>query len=75
MLAAANPRKPKLTPGWIRFGGADQAWLYREAYLPAWQAYDGALDWLRSSLRAFKRKQADGNRGRTVEPRTSRRSR
>lgn len=48
MLLAAKPRRPKLQDGYIAYGGADQAWLYREEALQLWQAHAGALDWLRS---------------------------
>lgn len=54
MLLAKNPRKPRLDPGFIRYGGADQAWLFRERQLPAWQARPGALDWLRQAKRGLK---------------------
>lgn len=54
MLLAKSPRKPRLEPGFIRYGGADQAWLFRERELPVWQALPGALDWLRQAKRALK---------------------
>lgn len=54
MLLAKNPRKPRLEPGFIRYGGADQAWLFRERQLPSWQALPGALDWLRQAKRTLK---------------------
>lgn len=56
LLVASKPRKPRLNPGWRSYGGADQAWYFREANLSAWQHHEGALDWLREALRAIKRK-------------------
>ena len=53
MLLAKNPRKPKINPGFVRYGGADQAWLFRESQLPVWEAVPGALDWLRQAQRAL----------------------
>lgn len=47
MLLAKNPRKPALNPGWVSHGGKDQAWFYREAMRPVWEASSGALEWLR----------------------------
>ncbi|WP_187266061.1 SEC-C metal-binding domain-containing protein [Alkalisalibacterium limincola] len=58
MLAAANPRRPALKPGWSTYGGADQAWYHRQRYLPAWERFEGALPWLRKALRAIKRGRA-----------------
>jgi hypothetical protein len=46
-LLAKSPRRPRIDVHAIRVGGDDQAWLYREAMLDAWQATAGALDWLR----------------------------
>lgn len=46
MLFAANPRRPRIDPRWVSVGGKDEAWLYREAMLPAWKA-SGALEWAR----------------------------
>lgn len=54
MLLAAKPRKPRLDPGFVSWNGADQAWLFRERYLPLWQAVPGALKWLRGAMRALK---------------------
>ena len=54
MLLAKSPRKPRIESGFVRYGGADQAWLFRERELPAWQALPGALDWLRQAKRALK---------------------
>ncbi|MCB1886158.1 MAG: SEC-C domain-containing protein [Rhodocyclaceae bacterium] len=47
-LLAKRPRQPDLTPGVIRHGGADQAWVYRAEYLPVWTDCD-AIDWLRQA--------------------------
>lgn len=41
-LTAAKPRKPKLNPEQVSVGGDDEAWLYRERYLPLWRD-SGAL--------------------------------
>ena len=39
--------KPVKFDGWgVRIGGAEEAWLYRQAHLELWQRYD-ALDWAR----------------------------
>lgn len=53
MLAAARPRKPALSHGFITYGGDDQAWYHRERYRPLWQQYPGALDWLRKALKTL----------------------
>lgn len=54
MLLAKSPRKPRIEPGIVSYGGADQAWLLRERWLPAWKAVPGALDWLRTARRALR---------------------
>lgn len=46
MLLAKNPKQPKLQHGFVKYGGKDEAWFYREAMLAQWIKYD-ALDWLR----------------------------
>jgi tetratricopeptide (TPR) repeat protein len=55
MLLAARPRKPRLQPGFVTHGGADQTWLIREEQRPAWEAVPGALDWLRDAGRTLDR--------------------
>jgi tetratricopeptide (TPR) repeat protein len=55
MLLAKRPRKPRLEPGIVTLGGADQAWLIREQQRPAWEAVPGALDWLRDAGRRLDR--------------------
>ncbi len=40
-LTAAKPRKPKLDPTHVTVGGDDEAWFYRERYLPLWR--DGGV--------------------------------
>ena len=39
MLQAARPRKPKLHEYGVSIGGKDEAWLYRERFLPLWQQF------------------------------------
>lgn len=46
-LFAANPKRPRIDPGWVSMGGKDEAWFYREAMLSVWKA-SGALEWARS---------------------------
>ncbi|MEP7276582.1 MAG: SEC-C metal-binding domain-containing protein [Betaproteobacteria bacterium] len=46
MLFAADPKPPRCDPGVITIGGKDEAWQYREEFLPLWQRA-GALDWAR----------------------------
>lgn len=48
-LLAKSPRKPQINRGFVRYGGEDQAWLFRERELPTWEALPGALDWLRQA--------------------------
>lgn len=53
-LFAANPKRPRIDPRWVSVGGRDEAWLYREAMLPAWGA-SGALEWARGVVRKRRR--------------------
>jgi tetratricopeptide (TPR) repeat protein len=46
MLMAKKPRMPELQPGLVTFGGADEAWYYRQSWRGVWER-SGALDWLR----------------------------
>ena len=46
MLTAKQPRRPKLEPGLITWGGEDEAWYYRQSWRGVWER-SGALDWLR----------------------------
>ena len=39
MLQALKPRKPKLSQHGVTAGGKDEAWLYRDQFLPLWQQY------------------------------------
>ena len=49
-LLSEKPR-PAKSEGWgVRIGGAEEAWLYRQAHLELWQRYD-ALDWARKVSR------------------------
>lgn len=45
MLIAKSPRKPRLDSQGYTLGSEQEAWLYREDFLHAWQA-QGALPWL-----------------------------
>jgi tetratricopeptide (TPR) repeat protein len=45
-LVKKQVRRPKLDARGFRFGGHDQAWLYRKAMREVWQATPGALEWL-----------------------------
>lgn len=49
MLLAASPRRPQVNDGFIRVGGKDEAWYYREDNLDVWRQ-SGGLEWLRQSL-------------------------
>lgn len=55
MLLAENPDPPEFSGYGVRLGGEDEAWLYREFTLALWRR-DGALDWLRQTVRALRRK-------------------
>ncbi len=60
-LCAKTVKPPKLMPGFIGYGGKDQAWYYREGNLALWQKAN-ALPWLCASgakKRAGARKAAD----------------
>lgn len=45
-LCAETVPKPRLTPGYVRYHGRDEAWYYREEHLELWRE-GGALKWLR----------------------------
>lgn len=47
MLLAKNPRKPRITPGFVTVGGKDEAWLYLSLHGELWRK-GGALDWART---------------------------
>jgi tetratricopeptide (TPR) repeat protein len=47
-LFAEDPKRPRIDPRWVSMGGKDEAWLYREAMLPVWEA-SGSLPWARSA--------------------------
>lgn len=49
-LLAGKPRPVKSEAWGIRVGGAEEAWLYRQAHLELWQRYE-ALDWARKVTR------------------------
>jgi hypothetical protein len=53
-LTAKRIRKPKLRPDAIQFGGDDQAWLYREAMRDVWLQTPGALEWLKTAVKALQ---------------------
>lgn len=54
-LLKANPKPPRQDGIGILVGGDEEAWMYREEFLPLWQKFD-ALDWLRQAASAFKKK-------------------
>lgn len=51
-LVRKRVRRPQIDPGSFAFGGADQAWLYREAARHLWERTPGALAWLQRTLPA-----------------------
>jgi tetratricopeptide (TPR) repeat protein len=53
-LTAKRVRKPKLHPDAIHLGGDDQAWLYREAMRDVWLQTHGALEWLKTAVKALQ---------------------
>ena len=53
-LLKANPRAPAQSKWGVRIGGDEEAWIYRCDTLALWQQF-GAMDWLRSSAKAFKK--------------------
>lgn len=46
MLLAKSPRQPHVDERGYQIGSEQEAWIYREDFLPAWQAQKGALEWL-----------------------------
>jgi hypothetical protein len=46
MLLAPKPKPVRSKGAFIEVGGKEEAWLYREAYLPLWEK-SGALAWAR----------------------------
>lgn len=55
MLLANKPKPPKPSPYGIVVGGAEEAWLYREATHYLWYT-SGALHWLRTALKPNKKR-------------------
>ena len=53
-LTAKRVRKPKLHPDTIQLGGDDQAWLYREEMRDVWLQTHGALEWLKTAVKALQ---------------------
>lgn len=51
-LTAARVRKPKIDSVGVKFGGDDQAWIYREEMRDVWAATPGALEWLRKTSKS-----------------------
>ncbi len=47
MLRRKSVKKPEIDPIGFRYGGDDQAWLYREKHRPLWEETPGAMDWLK----------------------------
>jgi len=46
MLLGDKPKQPRLKEGYVRLGGKDEAWYYRQDHLDLWQT-SGGLEWLR----------------------------
>jgi len=46
MLVAANPKAPRSDGQFLRVGGKEEAWIYREAHRALWED-SGALTWAR----------------------------
>jgi len=53
MLLASKPKPVRSKGAFIEVGGKEEAWLYREAYLPLWEN-SGALAWARGLARKWK---------------------
>jgi tetratricopeptide (TPR) repeat protein len=53
-LTAKRVRTPKLDPMGVKFGGDDQAWLYRDAMREVWLETAGAIDWLKQAAKRKK---------------------
>jgi tetratricopeptide (TPR) repeat protein len=53
MLLAAAPRPVRSKGAFVQVGGKEEAWLYRDAYLPVWEK-SGALKWAREVARQRK---------------------
>lgn len=49
-LCAEHVTPPRLTPGYVSYGGRDEAWHYREDCLALWHE-GGAQEWLKASGR------------------------
>jgi hypothetical protein len=47
MLKASDPRRPRSEGGFLRVGGNEEAWLYRETHHALWEK-SGALAWARA---------------------------
>ncbi len=47
-LVAARPKRPTLTPGMVKLGGDDQAWMYYHDFQDTWK-HCKALDWLKKT--------------------------
>ena len=46
MLLASAPKPPRTEGDYLRVGGKEEAWLYREGHLALWEK-SGALAWAR----------------------------
>lgn len=51
MLIATSPRKPRIDSRGYTLGSEQEAWIYREDFLAAWQAQQSALPWLKEVAR------------------------
>jgi tetratricopeptide (TPR) repeat protein len=50
-LTAKRVRTPMLDPMGVKYGGDDQAWIYRNAMRDVWMETAGAIDWLKQAIR------------------------
>ncbi|UTW14248.1 SEC-C metal-binding domain-containing protein [Marinobacterium rhizophilum] len=53
-LCLKRIRQPELHEFGVTVGGEDQAWLYRDAMRPTWEATEGALDWLKKAAKKVR---------------------
>lgn len=53
-LLKSNPKPPRQEGPGVLVGGDEEAWMYRDEFLPLWKKF-GALDWLRKSVTAHKK--------------------
>jgi tetratricopeptide (TPR) repeat protein len=51
-LVRSSMKQPEMNPNGIRIGGADQAWLYRDAMRDEWRKTRGILTWMKGLMRS-----------------------